>query len=148
MKSITTKQPLSQTYNTVLNVLWQILCWCVQLQKVWAHWKSFQHVMITEYSTKCIVIDIVLMYTVSLLTLTGDSSIFRVGTVMNAKWVTRTVHQSGLSPTALHIVKKNGSSSLTKVGKGPSNCTCAEKYIEWGNIPTKRHMQHCFIYHI
>lgn len=50
MKSITTKQPLSQTRNTVLNVLWQILCWCIQFQKVWAHWKSFQHVMYAEYS--------------------------------------------------------------------------------------------------
>ena len=76
------------------------------------------------------------MYTVSLLTLTGDSSIFRVDTVMNAKWITRTVHKSGFSASTLHIVKKNGSSSLTKEGKGPSNCACAEK---GGNILSEKY---------
>ena len=67
------------------------------------------------------------MYTASLLTLTGHSSILKVGAVMNAKRVTATVHKSGLSPSAGHLVQKNGSCSPAKVGKGPSNCTCAEK---------------------
>ena len=63
-------------------------------------------------------------------TLTCDSSIIRVVTVMNAKWVTVTVHQSGLSPTAVHIIQKNGSSSLAKVGPRLGNCTYEDKFTE------------------
>ena len=64
-------------------------------------------------------------------TLTGDSSIFNVGTVMNAKWVARTVHQSGLIPSAGHLVQKNGSSSLAKVGTGRGNRTCGDKFTSY-----------------
>ena len=60
-------------------------------------------------------------------TLTDDSSIFRVCTVMNTKWVTATVHKSGLSPSTGHIVQKNGSSSPTKESTRPGNCTCREQ---------------------
>ena len=59
--------------------------------------------------------------------LTGDSSIFKVRTVMNTKWVTRTVHKSGLSPSTAHLVQEDGSSSPAKVGTGPGNCTCGDK---------------------
>ena len=57
-------------------------------------------------------------------TLTDDSSVFRVVTVMNTKWITATVHKFGLLPSTDHIVQKNGSSSLAKVGTRPGNCTC------------------------
>ena len=60
-------------------------------------------------------------------TLTGNSSILKVRTVMDAKWVTGTVHKSELSPSAGYLVQKNGSSSLTKEGTGPGNCTCGDK---------------------
>ena len=61
---------------------------------------------------------------------TGDPSIFRVRAIMNAKWVTATVHKSGLSPSTGYLVQKNGSSSLAKVGTGPGNCTCGDKFSE------------------
>ena len=34
----------------------------------------------------------------------GDSSIFKVGTVMITKWVTATVDKSSLSPSTGHLV--------------------------------------------
>ena len=61
---------------------------------------------------------------------TGDSSIFRVDTVMNTKAATATVHKSSLSPSTGHIVQKNGSSSLAKERTRPGNCTCGNKFIE------------------
>ena len=61
-------------------------------------------------------------------TLTGDSSIFKMRTVMNAKWITGTVHKSGLSPSTANLVQKNGSSSTAKVGKWSGNCTCGDKF--------------------
>ena len=64
-------------------------------------------------------------------TLTGDSSIFRVGTVMNAKWVAATVHKSGLIPSTGHLVQKNGSCSPTKVSSRPSNCICGDNFAAW-----------------
>ena len=63
-------------------------------------------------------------------TCAGDSTIFRVGTVVNAKWVARTVHKSGLSPSTPQLVQKNGSSSPTKVSTRAGNCTCEERFIE------------------
>ena len=67
-------------------------------------------------------------------TLTSDSSIFWVGTVMNTKWVTATVHKSGLSPSTGYLVQKNGSCTSAKVGTGPGNCTCEDKFREWGKL--------------
>ena len=61
-------------------------------------------------------------------TLTGDSSIFKMRTVMNTNWVTGTVHKSGLSPRTANLVQKNGSCSLTEVSTGPGNCTCGDKF--------------------
>ena len=60
-------------------------------------------------------------------TLTDDSSVFRVVTVMNTKRVTATVHKFGLLPSTDHIVQKNGSSSLAKVCTPLGNCTCWDK---------------------
>ena len=67
---------------------------------------------------------------------------------MNAKRVTATVHKSGLSSSTGHLVQKNGSCSPAKVGKGPSNCTCAEneKIVLLGNVPTMHCVQHCLTY--
>ena len=67
-------------------------------------------------------------------TLTGHSSIFRVGTVMNAKWVTGTVHKSCLIPSTPQLVQKNGSSSLAEVGTRPGNCTCEENSQSEGEL--------------
>ena len=61
---------------------------------------------------------------------TDDSSIIRVVTVMNTKWVTATVHKSGLRPSTLHIVQKKGSSSLAKVGTRLGDGTLGDKYAE------------------
>ena len=63
-------------------------------------------------------------------TCAGDSSIFRVGTVVNAKWVTATVHKSRLIPSTPQLVQKNGSSSPAKVSAMPGNCTCGDKFNE------------------
>ena len=61
-------------------------------------------------------------------TLTGDSSIFKVRTVVNTKCVTGTVHKSELSPSTAHLIQKNSSSSLAKEGTGPGNSTCGDKF--------------------
>ena len=57
-------------------------------------------------------------------TLTGDSCIFKVGAIMNTKWIRGAVHKSCFSPSASHLVQEDGSSSLAKEGPGTSNCTC------------------------
>ena len=69
-------------------------------------------------------------------TLTGDSSIFNVGTVMNAKWVAGTVDNSGLIPSTGHLVQKNGSCSPTKVSSRPSNCICGDHFAAWVRTQT------------
>jgi len=74
-------------------------------------------------------------------TLTGDSSIFIVGTVVDAKWVTGTVHESRLIPSTPQLVQKNGSSSPTKVSTRPGNCTCGDKFTEWRRTQTECYMQ-------
>ena len=68
------------------------------------------------------------MLMVCMHTLTGDPSIFKVETVMKAKWVAMTVDKSGLIPSTGYLVQKNGSCSLAKVGMGPGNCTCGDKF--------------------
>ena len=60
-------------------------------------------------------------------TLTDDSSISRVATVMNTKRVSATIHKFGFLPSTDHIVQKNGSSSLAKVCTPLGNCTCWDK---------------------
>ena len=89
------------------------------------------------------------MCTVSLLTLTGDSSIFKMRTVMNTKWVARTIHQSGLSPSTAHLIQKNGSSSTAKVGKWSGNCTCGEKNLlsEETSLLRNRHIVYSSVSH-
>ena len=53
------------------------------------------------------------------LTLTDDSSIFRVVTVMiTAKCSTIAVHKLGFCATTVHIVQEDVTSSLTKGGIG------------------------------
>ena len=54
----------------------------------------------------------------------GDPSIFKVGTVVITKWVTGTVHKSGLSSSTGYLVQKNGSSSPAKESTESGNCTC------------------------
>jgi len=61
-----------------------------------------------------------------ILTQTGDSSIFRVGTVVNANPITGAVHKSGFSTNTLHVVQKDVTSSLAKEGTTVSSCTCDE----------------------
>ena len=63
-----------------------------------------------------------------LLTLTSDTSIFKVCTVMNSKWVARAVYKSGFPTTAIYIVQKDGTSSLTKLCKWNSSCSCGPKF--------------------
>ena len=43
-----------------------------------------------------------------------DTSIFRVGTVMYAEWISRTVNQSCFISATPHIVQNNCTSSLSK----------------------------------
>ena len=62
-----------------------------------------------------------------MLTLTFNTSIFKVGTVMNASSIAGTVLKPGLCSNTPHIVIHNGSSSLTKISKGAGNCTCRNK---------------------
>ena len=57
-------------------------------------------------------------------TLTGDSSIFRVGAVMYTKWIRGAVYKSCFSPSTFHLVQEDGSSSLAKEGLGTKNCPC------------------------
>jgi len=52
------------------------------------------------------------------LTLTDDSSIFSVVTVMTANSTARAVHKLGFCATTLHIVQEDGTSSPTKGGIG------------------------------
>ena len=48
---------------------------------------------------------------------------------MASNSITGTVLYSAFSASALHIVQKNGSSSLTKVSTRPGNCTCEEERV-------------------
>jgi len=57
-------------------------------------------------------------------TLTGYSSIFKVGAVVYTNWIRGAVHKSGFSPSASHLVQEDSSSSLAKEGPDTSNCTC------------------------
>ena len=65
-------------------------------------------------------------------TLTGDSSIFRMATVMIANSIARAVHQVTFSARAKHIIKPDRASSLTKGGIRVNNCTC-----KWSNYNDK-----------
>ena len=56
-------------------------------------------------------------------TLTGDSSIFRVGAIMYANWIRGAVYNSCFITSAPHLVQEDGSSSLAKEGLGTSNYT-------------------------
>ena len=58
------------------------------------------------------------------LTLTSDTSIFIVCTVVYSKSSVRTVKKSCLSAGAEQIIQENGASSLAKAGIGKCNCTC------------------------
>ena len=61
-----------------------------------------------------------------MLTQTGDSSIFKVGTVVNANPITGAVHESGFSTNTLHVVQEDVTSSLAKEGICAGSCTCDE----------------------
>ena len=52
-----------------------------------------------------------------LLTLTTDTGIFRVCTVMTANCIVGAIDKSGLSPSTVDIVQPDGSSSLSKACK-------------------------------
>ena len=52
------------------------------------------------------------------------TSILWMGTVMWTNSIVATVKQSGFSSSALHIVQKNGSSSLAIESTGVCSCTC------------------------
>ena len=55
-------------------------------------------------------------YTV-LTKLTLDTSIFRMDTIMRSDCISRAVHKSALSPSALDIIQEDGTSSLAKASK-------------------------------
>ena len=64
---------------------------------------------------------------VKLLTSTSDACIFKVCTIMNSNSIARAVYKSGLGTPAGNIVQKDGSSSLTKLCKWNSRCSCKRK---------------------
>jgi len=51
----------------------------------------------------------------------GDSSIFRMDTVVNSS--VGTVYQPALSISASQVIQENGNSSLAKISIGTGNCT-------------------------
>jgi len=55
--------------------------------------------------------------TLAIPTLTSNTSIFTVATVMIANWIAGTSNKSAFIPSALHIVQPDGSISLAKEGK-------------------------------
>jgi len=66
-----------------------------------------------------------------MLTQTGDSSIFRVGTVVNANPITGAAHESGFCANTLYVVQEDVTSSLAKEGICAGSCTCDETIINY-----------------
>ena len=77
--------------------------------------------MLTKWSTYYLIIVVVQWHT-----LTSDTGIFRMGTIVNTNSTVRAVPKSGLSSTAGHIIQQDGSSSLAKCSRWEGCCTCEE----------------------
>ena len=73
------------------------------------------------------------------LTLTDDSSIFRVLTVMTANFKVRAVHKLGFCAKTQHIVQEDGPSSLTKEGIWEGSWTWVETMFAWITLQTRLH---------
>lgn len=76
-----------------------------------------------SYQTRYIMTHFFITNTASsLLTLTTDTSVFGVVTVMNANPTVGAAHKYGFIARALYIIKPDGTSSPTKESRGMSNC--------------------------
>ena len=64
------------------------------------------------------------LYPIQCHTLTSDTGIFRMATIVNANSTVRAVPKPGLSAIAGHIIQQDGSSSLAKCSRGEGCCTC------------------------
>jgi len=81
--------------------------------------------ILTKWSTYYLIIVVVQWHT-----LTSDTGIFRMDTIVNTNSTVRAVPKSGLSAIAGHIIQQDGSSSLAKCSRGEGCCTCEENVVQ------------------